>query len=240
MKFDTISLEDVDWKIILAIGEGEVNVSEMIKKAGLSRQSAYTHLSKLVGLGLITERKGGFPRTRLLRLSQEGLKVYEEVRRVMSAVQIRSAGQNAFKAILKERCKTLRYMAPSLEKSFAKAYGQFLVTAATLGLIIPMSKDILEKIEEFAESLAEGIDIAVYPKPRSAAAEKTCGKVALEILGHLLRNKEFREDVAHTGKLTFMLSLDLSKISASAEVKSQILFWALVYEGLRKEGKIKI
>jgi len=238
MKFDIVSLDDVDRKIILAIGMEEVNVSEMIKSAGLSRQSAYTHLEKLVGLGLISQKRGGFPRTRLLKLSKEGLKMYEELKRVRSAGQIKSAGQDAFVTLLKERCKTLKYMAPSLEESFAKAYAQFLVTSATWGFVMPMSKDILNKLEGYAESLVEGIDIAVYPKPQLATEEEVVGKAALELLGHILRNKEFREKVAQTGKLTFMLSLDLSKINESAEVKSQILFWALVYEGLHKEGKI--
>ena len=162
----------------------------------------------------------------------------EELKRVRSAGQIKSAGQDAFVTLLKERCKTLKYMAPSLEESFAKAYAQFLVTSATWGFVMPMSKDILNKLEGYAESLVEGIDIAVYPKPQLATEEEVVGKAALELLGHILRNKEFREKVAQTGKLTFMLSLDLSKINESAEVKSQILFWALVYEGLHKEGKI--
>ena len=226
MKFDIVSLDDVDRKIILAIGMEEVNVSEMIKSAGLSRQSAYTHLEKLVGLGLISQKRGGFPRTRLLKLSKEGLEMYGELKRVRSAGQIKSAGQDAFATLLKERCKTLKHMAPSLEESSAKA-SQFSVTSATRGFVMPMSKDILNKLEGYAESLVEGTDIAVYPK--LATEEEVVGKAALELLGHILRNEEFREKVAQTGKLTFMLSLDLSKINESAEVKSQILFRALVY-----------
>jgi len=238
MEFEVMHLDDVDRKIILSIGEEEISVSEMIKRAGLSRQSAYTHLEKLVGLKLILQRRGGFPRTRLLKLSEEGLKVHEELRRVTSAGQAGSAGLDAFRTLLKERCKTLRYMAPSLEESFAKAYAQFLVTSATLGFVVPMSKNILERIEGYVESLVLGTDIAIYPKPQSAAEDETVGKAALQLLDHLLRNKEFRERVARTGKLTFILSLDLSKINESEQVKSQILFWALVYEGLHREGKI--
>ncbi|MEM3730528.1 MAG: hypothetical protein QW667_03375 [Candidatus Bathyarchaeia archaeon] len=236
--FDVISLDDVDRKIILAVGDGEVSVSEMIKKAGLSRQSAYTHLEKLIGLKLILQRRGGFPRTRMLRLSEEGLKVYEELRRAASAGQTGSAGLDVFRTLLRERCKTLKYMAPLLEESFAKAYAQYLAASATLGFIIPMSKEILQKIEGYAESLVEGMDIAIYPKPQSATEEEAVGKAALELLERLFKDKEFRERVAQTGKLTFILSLDLSKINEPAQVKGQILFWALVYEGLHKEGKI--
>jgi len=62
-------------------------------------------------------------------------------------------------------------------------------------------------------TVVEGVDIAIYLNPQSAAEEEDIGKAALDLLSHILRNKEFRKRVAQIGKLTIMLNLDLSKIT---------------------------
>ena len=134
-------------------------------------------------------------------------------------------------------------MAPSLEAkrgnitSKLKAILMLYATTSTLGFLKPLGQ-ASQKLSMFSETIAEGLDIAVDPPVEKAEEEDSIGDGVLDLLNHALRSKTYREKVAKTGKMTIVITLDISKVNMPPEEKREALFWGLVFEGLRREGKV--
>jgi len=222
-------LDEADRRIILAIGGDEISVSEMIRRANLSRQSAYTHLERLVGLGLILDKRGGFPKTRLLRLSEEGLRVYEELSRAEAVAGAVPVGLETLRENILKLCQEAASIA-SIDRLLKGRE-----RPSTIGFITLEPRGIDEKLKRYAEALAEGAKIAVWPKPQSPSEEETVSVAALLLLSSLLSNEEFRRRVSEGGKLTFLLTLDLNKINEPPNVRDQILFWSLARQADKRK-----
>jgi DNA-binding MarR family transcriptional regulator len=233
-----IKVESLDREIILAVGRaGKINITQLINRVNASGQTVYTYVAKLIGAGILAEERGGFPQTRWLSLTLAGRELYLKLEAGEATFQTLPAPLPAFhKAVKKRASNTIKYMAPFLEESFFQAYKSYITTAATLGVVIPAKKEIREKLETYAEQIAAGATLLVYPPMEASEASTRFQAHILEAVGHALSIPSFRQKVAESGKLTIVLTMDFSKLPE--DDRGQILFWSLVYHGLRREGKL--
>ncbi|MEM2189328.1 MAG: winged helix-turn-helix transcriptional regulator [Nitrososphaerota archaeon] len=204
-------MNEVDARIIRAVGDEEgLSFSALKKKSGLSWQAAHEHLEKLVGEGLIRDVRGGFPRTRRLYLTEEGKKAYEGIKRAEAAERAINVDYiiGALRARVKE---TTSYLEP------------FLTNAHYAGLI-----------DQFVSSIKS---VALTPPPEGEEEEGFIDALLL-FLSHLLKHRGFREKVAKERRLTFLLDLDFSSVQLTDEDLRAALFFGLVYQELRREGKV--
>jgi len=231
-------MESLDREIILAVGRaGKINMTQLIDRVNASGQTVYTYVAKLIGAGILAEERGGFPQTRWLSLTPAGRELYLKLEAEEAAFQTSPAPLQNFQEAVKKRVSgTIKYMAPFLEESFFQAYKSYVVAAATLGVVIPAKKEIRDRLEAYAEQIAGGVSLLVYPPMEPSEASARFQADILEAVRHALSAPSFRKKVAEKGKLTIMLTMDFSKLPS--DDRDQILFWSLVYHGLRKEGRL--
>jgi len=186
---------------------------------------------------------GEYPYPVLYRLTPKGLAALKALVRQEMAERTPTCDlTKSFRAKLRQRIeKTIGYMAPRLERggitSKLKAILAMYATAAALEFLKPL-KQASQKLDALSEAIAEGLDVAVDPPVEKAEEEDAVGEGVLALLSHVLRSPTYRERVAKTGKMAIIITLDISKANMPPEEKREALFWGLVFEGLRREGKV--
>jgi DNA-binding MarR family transcriptional regulator len=237
-------------KILTALASGDwVRYCDIVKSAGVGTTTASKFLKSMEEAGEVEKKvdltSGEYPYPVLYKLTPKGLAALKALLRqeAVERSHVCNLTKNVREKLLERVKKTIGYMAPSLEAkrgnitSKLKAILMLYATTSTLGFLKPLGQ-ASQKLSMFSETIAEGLDIAVDPPVEKAEEEDSIGDGVLDLLNHALRSKTYREKVAKTGKMTIVITLDISKVNMPPEEKREALFWGLVFEGLRREGKV--
>ncbi|MEM2026851.1 MAG: hypothetical protein QXT30_03710 [Candidatus Bathyarchaeia archaeon] len=220
----------VELKILRSLVErGEARYGEIKRDVGAADKVVWELLIKLESKGYVEKiEKGRY------RVTEKGKEVYEAKKRAEVAEKTININKviEAFKARLK---KTMPYLEPFLTDDKLEALAKYYGIVLTLALYKPYSARCAELVDQLASSLKT---VALTPPPEKSEEEEAFIEALLFFLTHLLKCGSFREKVAKERRLTFLLDLDLSSVQLTDEDLRAALFFGLVYQGLRKEGKI--
>jgi len=208
---------------------GEARYSEIKRGVGAADKVVWELLIKLESKGYVEKiEKGRY------RVTEKGKEVYEAKKRAEVAEQTININKviEAFKARLK---KTMPYLEPFLTDDKLEALAKYYGIVLTLGLYKPYSARCAELVDQLASSLKT---VALTPPPEKSEEEEAFIEALLFFLTHLLKCGSFREKVAKERRLTFLLDLDLSSVQLTDEDLRAALFFGLVYQELRREGKV--
>ncbi|MEM2189586.1 MAG: hypothetical protein QXG35_09715 [Nitrososphaerota archaeon] len=225
-------------KIVKAVGdEGEATLIKIRERSGLTWYTIYNCVRELAQEGLLCEREKRFPKSRRFYLTEKGRKVYEKLKITESAANAAPVPVDITPYLKQRADATIGYMVPRMrEKSFMeklKILLNFYATVLTLGFF----KRFGEKTEDIVKALSV-VRSAIFPPVEAEEERGAFAEGVIELLSRLLRCRGFRERVAEKRRLTLILDFDFSGAQLSNEELREALFWAFVFEGLHREGKI--
>jgi len=125
-------LDHIDRKIVLEVARaGKVNVSNLIRRVGFSRQTVYLHVERLMWKGFLEGEKGGFPLRHLIYLTDEGFALLQnlEAQEETEAVNV----QIAVKELKEYYARRFRRLLLHLD--LARGFVTPQKSIATLGLL---------------------------------------------------------------------------------------------------------
>ena len=241
----------VEEEVILQLARGEMSKYQLAEASHRAYSAVHKAVASLLSEGLI-EPARRVPSSKnpqivveYYKLTEKGSLLYGNLVKLRLA-ELSMPPIKDFKPKIRRRIQaTIDHVAPRLmvkEKGLLKelkAIPAMYAKVATLGLLKLSPKEISEKLSAFADAVSEGADLAVYP-PAEDIEEEAVVNATLTMLGSLLRISTYRQRVAETGRLAVILTMDLTGIDESPSEKGDALFWGVVVEGLRKEGKSRL
>lgn len=226
-------MDNIDEGIVKIVGErGSATFSEIKKVGGWSWQAAHEHVEKLVEEGVLSERVGGFPKTRRLFLTEKGRLIYEAIKR-------REAAEEAVNLIdladtlledLRKSAPHIKIMLQTKLEDYAKKIAEYYGNSLAGALLKPYDERMIEAAERFISGIKV---IASLPPPQGEGEEEAFIEALLAFLSHLIKNGSFREKISREKKLTFILNIELPSLTES-DLQSAI-FLTLIHQEMRRK-----
>ncbi|MEM3377938.1 MAG: hypothetical protein QW674_03200 [Candidatus Bathyarchaeia archaeon] len=227
----------VDAKVLSKLASGEVTrFSELKKAVGTVDKVLWESLLKLSEKGLIEKAGRGLYKITATGAEEEKRLRLKEADSLAHPIEI-----NIGDAIYERAKKTISYMEPRLlvkEPGFMRkleALAKYYGTVTSLGFYKPFS----EQTREIASQLSSSVrSSALYPPTEEENERKAFEDAFLAFLNYIFRCRSLRAKVAKERRLTVVLDLNFSNVPLADKELDEAMFWAFVFEGLHREGKI--